>query len=110
MEQLVFYIPILVAIILPLVFRRSPVARVCAVGLLCLVAVYYVSLIICMPRILREVGYREFTTGDSADLPTPYVSAITHVREYGDMLFWPFLALIAAFAVLALLPVRHDKD
>jgi hypothetical protein len=110
MRQLIFYIPIVAAIILPLSFRKSAVARICAVGLLSLVAVFYVFLIICMPRILIEDGYREFTTGDSIDLPTAYVSAINHVREYTDMLIWPFLALIAAFAVLALLPSRNKKE
>jgi hypothetical protein len=110
MRQLIFYIPILAAIILPLVFRKSPVARVCSVGLLCLVAVFYVNLIILMPRLIREDGYREFTTGDSVDLPPPYVSAVNHVRAYTDTLFWPFLALIVGFAVLALLPSRNKKE
>jgi hypothetical protein len=110
MRLLILYIPILVALILPLFFRRHYGVRVLSAVILCAVALLHFTHLMAVHRLVTEDGVRQLAVPAGEQLPSDFRVAVDSVQKYSQQQMWPFAALIGALIVLVLLPLRIVKS
>ena len=108
MPTIVVYGLILVAVALPVMFRKSLAARICGVVILCVLALLHATFLVAAHRMVLEAGLSELPEG-SDELPDGYLVAVERVKEFSQSELTLFMALVAAFVCLSLLPRTSDK-
>jgi hypothetical protein len=111
MRLLTLYIPILVALILPLLFRRQYGVRVMSAVILCAVAVLHFTHLMAVHRLVKEDGVRHLAVPAGGELPGDFRVAVDSIQRHSQQQMGPFAGLIGALVVLALRPfpaVNHE--
>lgn len=111
MSFLIVYIPILVALILPLLFRRHYGVRVLSAVILCAVALLHFTHLMAVHRLVMEDGVRLLAVPAGGELPSDFRVAVDSIRRHSQQEMWPFAGLIGALVVLVLRPfpaVKHE--
>jgi hypothetical protein len=109
MRLLILYIPILIALTLPLLFRRAYGARVLSAVILCAVGLLHFTHLMALHRLVLEDGLRQLAIPAGGQLPSDFRVAVDSVQKYSQEQMWPFAALIGVLIVLVLLPLRVVK-
>jgi hypothetical protein len=110
MQIIIFYVPIIVCVLLPIVFRSRYRLRAVCVAVLAFLGFLHWMMLSSLANTLENSGIRHYADGK---LPDDFRVAVKLVRELneGQSLF--VLLLIAGFTILALLPrwsaQRMDK-
>lgn len=107
MQWVVTYGPSVLAVVLVVLFRRSWVARLIAVGLLCFWATMHWTSLTVAHRIVLQKGYAE---SGGEELPAGYEAAVRNIQKYSRGQTGPFEAMVAAFVCLSLLPMRPRQQ
>jgi hypothetical protein len=102
--RLSIYLIVVLAALLPIVFRRVYWLRLVCVLLLGFLASLHYTFLLTEHRLVLEHGYQHFGTSASKPLPDDFKVAVGMIQELsqGEMLF--VFLLIVAFIALALLP------
>ncbi len=110
MSWFVVYPPIVGAVLSAVTFRRSWFVRIGCVIVLGIEAVFHMTFLIALHRLVLE-STRLTTTGNRSE--TSQVDAdviITQVQQHAQRQIPCFLAIIAAFVFLSLLPFECDQN
>jgi hypothetical protein len=110
MRILIVYIPILVAVLLALVLRRSYGVRVLSAFILGFVASLHFTFLMTAHRLVIEEGVRQSVVTPSSKLPPDFKVAVDSIQRFGQDQMWLFAALVAALIILVLCPFRSVKD
>jgi hypothetical protein len=110
MRILILYVPIVFAVILPLLFRRAYGVRVLSTVILCAVALLHFTHLMAVHRLVMEDGMRQLAVPSNGQLPSDFRVAVDSIQKYSQQQMWPFAALIGALLVLVLLPFRPVKS
>jgi hypothetical protein len=110
----VIYVIVVLAALLPIIFRRVYWLRLVCVVLLALLALVHYTFLLTEQRLVMERGIEQFGASPAKPLPDDFMVAvrIVHDLSQGERPF--LLLLIVAFTVLAVLPFgrsakREDK-
>ena|SRR5437899_13041001 len=109
MRILILYIPILVAVLLPLLFRRAYGVRVLSAVILCAVALFHFTYLMTAHRLVLEDGTRQLGVTQGSQLPADFRVAVDSVQKHSQQQMWPFAALTGALVFLALFPFKVVK-
>jgi hypothetical protein len=109
MRILILYVPIVLAVILPLLFRRAYGVRVFSVVILCVIASLHFTFLMAGHRIVIEDGVRQLAVTPGSQLPPDFRVAVDSIQKHGQQQMWPFAALTAALVFLALFPFGSIK-
>ena len=103
MRLTILYIPILIAVVLPFVFRRAYFARILSAIILCIVAGFHFTHLLAVHRLVQEDGVRHYR---SFPLPADFQVAVDSIQKLSQREMWPFAVLIGALVLLALIPFK----
>jgi peptidoglycan/LPS O-acetylase OafA/YrhL len=106
---LIYYVLILVAAILPLLYRQAYGVRLLSVVILCIAALLHFTYLMASHRLVMEDGTRESAVAPGGELAPDLRVAVASVQKYNQQQMWPFAALTAALVLLALLPFESMK-
>ena len=84
MRILVLYIPILLAVVLPLLFRRTYGVRVLSAVILCAVALLHFTHLMAMHRLVMEDGERQLAVPPGGQMPSDFRVAVDSVQKYSQ--------------------------
>jgi hypothetical protein len=107
MGKLVVYTPLVVAVLLPVLFRRIYAVRVLSAFLLCAVAGIHYAYLLAAHRLIREAGAKEFAIAPGNSLPREFDIAVDLIQDSNHRQMELFVAIIVAFAILGLLPIQR---
>ena len=110
MRFLILYVPIMVAVILPLLFRRAYGVRVFCAVILCGVASLHFTYLVASHRLVIEDGARQLSVAPAGQLPPDFRVAVDSIQKHNQQQSWPFAALAAALVFLVLLPSGGMKQ
>src|SRR5271155_2494084 len=109
MRTLIIYVPILVAVALPLLFRHAYGVRVLSAVILCAVALLHFTHLTAVHRLVMEDGVRQLAVTSGSQLPSDFQIAVGSIQKYSHQEMWPFAALTGALVLLVLFPFRAVK-
>ncbi len=110
MRILILYVPIVLAVIMPLLFRRAYGVRVLSVVILCSVASLHFTFLMTEHRLIMQAGRRELAVPRGSQLPPDFDLAVTSVQKHSQQQMWPFAALVSALVILSLFPFGITKS
>ena len=110
MRILILYIPILIAVILPLLFRRAYGVRVLSAVILCAIALLHFTHLMAVHRLVIEDGVRQLPIAPGSQLPPDFRVAVDSIQKQSQQQMWPFAAFTGALVFLALLPFGATKS
>jgi hypothetical protein len=108
MRILILYIPILIAVVLPFLFRRTYGVGVLSAVILCAVALLHFTHLMAVHRIVMEDGVRQLAVASGGQLPSDFRVAVDSIQKYSHQQMWPFAALIGALAPNPAIASRLD--
>ena len=109
MRILILYVPIVVAVILPVLFRRVVGVRVLSAVILSAVALLHFTYLMDGHRIVMEDGARQLAVAPGSELPPDFRVAVDSIQKHNQQQTWPFAALIVALVFLGLFPFGNMK-
>lgn len=109
MRDLIIFVPIAVAVILPVLFRRAVGVRILSVVILLAVASLHFTYLMASHRIVMEDGARQLAVASESQLPPDFCAAVDSIQKHNQQQMWPFAALTVALVFLALFPIKTVK-
>jgi len=109
MRILIYCVPIVVAVILPVLFRRAFGVRVLSAVILSAVAFLHFTYLMAGHRIVMEDGAHQLAAAPGSQLPPDFRVAVDSLQKHNQQQMWPFAALTVALVFLALLPFETMK-
>lgn len=107
MGKLIVYVPLVVAVLLPFLFRRSYAVRVLTAFILCAVAGIHYTYLLAAHRLIREAGAKEFAIAPGKSFPREFEIALDLIQDFNHRQIELFVAIIVAFVILVLLPIQR---
>jgi ABC-type uncharacterized transport system YnjBCD permease subunit len=102
------YVLVIVAALLPIVFRRVYWLRlVCVLSLGFLASLHY-TFLLTEHRLVMERGYQHFTIPPGGTLPDDFKVAVGMIQELSQSEMTFLFLLVVAFMTLALLPLGRS--
>src|ERR1017187_9498969 len=98
------YLIVVLAALLPIVFRRVYWLRLVCVLLLGLMAMLHYTFLMAEHRLVLERGYQHFSVPPGGKLPDDFIAAVGMVQDLSQGEMPLVLLLVVEFATLALLP------
>jgi hypothetical protein len=109
--QILLYILVLLAVTLPIVFRRIFWVRVASVFLLGFLAVIHLVFLLTEHRLVLERGVQHYGASPTKPLPDDFRAAVGMIQDLSQPELLFAAALFVALVILALLPFcRSDKS
>ena len=103
------YLIVVMAALLPIVFRRVYWLRLVCVLLLGLLALLHYTFLMAEHRLVLERGYQHFSVSPGGKLPDDFRAAVSMVQDLSQGEMPLVFLLVVAFATLALLPFGQRK-
>jgi hypothetical protein len=107
--KLILFALIATSVAVPMLFRGSMAVRVFSVAALILMAALHLIFLIGLNRLVLS-QYRPLKHPNPFGVPDDYVAAADVAHEFSRSQSVLYLALIAAFALLAVIPVKQKTS